>query len=130
MTVYLDTMALLLEGDEPVQGSQPVFSQHFSCVCYSDWETAGAGLQTQRHLWPCSPSTRPSLDTEPPSLHFRSNSNLVTLYGKKKEKTWVKTAHCSAFSGVFVCMSKCFGLRVTTMVRCVLFLFPNQAARI
>lgn len=71
-------------------GSQPVFSQHFSCVCYSDWENAGAGLQTQRHLWPCTPSTHPSLDTEPPSLHFRSNSNLVTLYGKKKEKTWVK----------------------------------------
>lgn len=69
------------------RGSQPVFSQHFSCVCYSDWDTAGASLQPQSHLWPYSPNTRPSLDTEPPSLHFRSNPNLVTLYGKKKEKT-------------------------------------------
>lgn len=47
------------------RGSQPMFSQHFSCVCYSDRNTTGAWLLPKGHPWPRRPSTRPSLDTDP-----------------------------------------------------------------
>lgn len=49
------------------EGSQPVFSQHFSCVCYSDWDTTGA--QSSTHDLIIVPALA-----------------LVTLHGKTEER--------------------------------------------